>query len=155
VLGAGESGAGAALLGKKLGYNVLVSDSGKVADKYQNVLNKSGIKWEEGGHSAEFLEGVEMVVKSPGIPSDIALIKNLKETGAEVISEIEFGARNSKSKIIGITGTNGKTTTTLLTHHILQKAGLDVGMAGNVGNSFCAELVKGVLCVGSKQFSTG
>lgn len=143
MLGAGESGAGAALLGKKLGYNVLVSDSGKVADKYQNVLNKSGIKWEEGGHSPEFLKGAEIVVKSPGIPSDIALIKDLKEAGAEVISEIEFGARNSKARIIGITGTNGKTTTTLLTYHILQKAGLDVGIAGNVGNSFCAELVKG------------
>ena len=143
VLGAGESGAGAALLGKKLGYDVSVSDSGEVADKYQNVLNKSGIKWEEGGHSASFLEGAEIVVKSPGIPSDIALIKNLKESGAEVISEIEFGARNSQSKIIGITGTNGKTTTTLLTYHILQNAGLDVGIAGNVGNSFCAELVKG------------
>ncbi|MFT4771072.1 MAG: UDP-N-acetylmuramoylalanine--D-glutamate ligase [Cryomorphaceae bacterium] len=142
VLGAGESGAGAALLGKKLGYDVLVSDSGIVADKYQNVLNKSEIKWEEGGHSAEFLEGAEIVVKSPGIPSEIATIKNLKEAGAEVISEIEFGARNSNAKIIGITGTNGKTTTTLLLHHILQKAGLDVGIAGNVGNSFCAELVE-------------
>jgi UDP-N-acetylmuramoylalanine--D-glutamate ligase len=143
VLGAGESGAGAALLGKKLGYDVLVSDSKKVADKYQNVLNKSGIKWEEGGHSASFLEGAELVVKSPGIPSDIDLIKNLKAEGAEVISEIEFGARHTKAKIIAITGTNGKTTTTLLTHHILQKAGLDVGLAGNVGNSFCAELEKG------------
>jgi UDP-N-acetylmuramoylalanine--D-glutamate ligase len=142
VLGAGESGAGAALLGKKLGYDVLVSDAGIVADKYQNVLNKSEIKWEEGGHSAEFLEGAEMVVKSPGIPSEIAIIKNLKEAGAEVISEIEFGARNSNAKIIGITGTNGKTTTTSLLHHILQKAGLDVSIAGNVGNSFCAELVK-------------
>lgn len=143
VLGAGESGAGAALLGKKLGYNVSVSDSGKVADRYQNVLNKSGINWEEGGHSAEFLNGAEVVVKSPGIPSEITLIENLKEAGAEVISEIEFGARNSRAKLIAITGTNGKTTTTMLTHHILQKAGMDAGIAGNVGNSFCAELVKG------------
>ncbi|MEM9053083.1 MAG: UDP-N-acetylmuramoyl-L-alanine--D-glutamate ligase [Bacteroidota bacterium] len=143
VLGAGESGTGAALLGQKLGYDVFISDSGKVADKYQNVLNKSGIKWEEGGHSDAFLANPDLVIKSPGIPGTIDLIKNLKAQGVEIISEIEFGARNSSSNIIAITGTNGKTTTTMLTYHILKNAGLDVGIAGNVGNSFCGELLEG------------
>lgn len=143
VLGAGESGAGAALLGQKVGYEVFVSDAGKVGDKYQNVLNKSGIKWEEGRHSEEFLENPDLVVKSPGIPGEVAVVQKLKERGVEVISEIEFGFRNSNAKVIAITGTNGKTTTTMLTYHILSNAGLDVAMAGNVGNSFCGELVNG------------
>ena len=143
VLGAGESGTGAALLGHKLGYDVFVSDSGQVAEKYQNVLNKSGIKWEEEGHTETFLANPDLVIKSPGIPGTIDLIKNLKAQGVEVISEIEFGARHSSSKIIAITGTNGKTTTTMLTYHILKNARLDVGIAGNVGNSFCGELIEG------------
>jgi UDP-N-acetylmuramoylalanine--D-glutamate ligase len=142
VLGAGESGAGAALLGQKIGYDVFVSDAGKVADKYQNVLNKSGIKWEEGRHSEEFLKSPDLVVKSPGIPNEVKVIQDLKANGVEVISEIEFGARNTNAKIVGITGTNGKTTTTMLTYHILNKAGLDVAMAGNVGKSFCGALAE-------------
>ena len=142
VLGAGESGTGAALLGKKLGYEVFVSDSGKVADKYQNVLYKSGIKWEEGKHSSSFLEDAELVVKSPGIPSEVPVVRQFREKGISVISEIEFAARHTDAKLIAITGTNGKTTTTLLTYHILKKAGLDVGLAGNVGKSFAAELAK-------------
>lgn len=140
ILGAGESGTGAALLGKKMGYDVFVSDSGKIADKYQSVLYKSGIKWEEGRHGKPFLERVDLVVKSPGIPGDVKVVKDLRDAGAEVISEIEFAGRHSKAKLIAITGTNGKTTTTLLTGHILKKAGLDVGVAGNVGNSFAREL---------------
>lgn len=143
VLGAGESGTGAALLGQKLGYDVFVSDARMVAKRYQNVLNKAGIKWEEKGHSDVFLANSELVIKSPGIPGNIEIIRNLKAQSVEVISEIEFGARHSNAKIIAITGTNGKTTTTMLTYHILQNAGLDVAMAGNVGNSFCAELVAG------------
>jgi len=143
VLGAGESGAGAALLGQKIGYDVFVSDAGKVADKYQNVLNKSGIKWEEEGHSEEFLKSADLVVKSPGIPNEVKVVQELKAKGVEIISEIEFGARNTNAHIIGITGTNGKTTTTMLTYHILHKSGLDVAMAGNVGKSFCGELANG------------
>jgi len=143
VLGGGESGTGAALLGKKMGFDVFVSDSGKIADKYQSVLYKSGIKWEEGKHEKALTAGADLVVKSPGIPSEVPVVRSLRDSGREVVSEIEFASRHSKSKIIAITGTNGKTTTTLLTGHVLKKAGLDVAVAGNVGNSFAGELAKG------------
>lgn len=142
VLGGGESGAGAAILGKKLGHDVFVSDRGLIKEKYKNVLNKAGIKWEEGAHSAEFLQGAELVIKSPGIPSETSIVVNLRKQGAEVISEIEFAARHTKGKIIAITGTNGKTTTTLLTYHIFANAKLDVVAAGNVGKSFAGQLAE-------------
>jgi len=142
VLGGGESGAGAAKLGQKLGYDVFLSDRGVIKEKYKNVLNKAGIKWEEGAHSSAFLQGAELVIKSPGIPTDAQIIKDLKSAGAEVISEIEFAARHTTGKIIAITGTNGKTTTTLLTHHIFAKAGKDVVAAGNVGESFAGLLAE-------------
>ncbi|NEN22975.1 UDP-N-acetylmuramoyl-L-alanine--D-glutamate ligase [Cryomorpha ignava] len=142
VLGGGESGAGAAMLGKKLGYDVFLSDRGVLKEKYKNVLIKAGIKWEEGAHSGDFLQGTELVIKSPGIPSETAIVLDLKKAGAEVISEIEFAARHTKGKIIAITGTNGKTTTTLLTHHMFAKAGKDVIAAGNVGKSFAGLLAE-------------
>jgi UDP-N-acetylmuramoylalanine--D-glutamate ligase len=142
ILGAGESGTGAALLGKKLGYDVFVSDRGAIKEKYQNVLSSNGVKWEQGQHSAEFVAGAELVIKSPGIPSEAPVVKELRQKGVEVISEIEFGSRHTKGKIIAITGTNGKTTTTLLTHHIFEKAGLDVAVGGNVGKSFAGLLAE-------------
>jgi len=143
IFGGGESGTGAALLGQKLGYDVFVSDSGKLKDKYKAVLSQKGIRWEEGGHSAAFADGVGLVVKSPGIPSTVTAVSNFSRKGIEVISEIEFAARHTRGKMIAITGTNGKTTTTLLTHHIFAKAGVDVAMAGNVGRSFAASLTEG------------
>lgn len=142
ILGAGESGTGAALLGKKLGYDVFVSDRGAIKEKYQHVLSSNGVKWEQGQHSAEFVAGAELVIKSPGIPSEAPLVKELRQKGVEVISEIEFGSRHTKGKIIAITGTNGKTTTTLLTHHIFEKAGMDVAVGGNVGKSFAGLLAE-------------
>jgi UDP-N-acetylmuramoylalanine--D-glutamate ligase len=143
VLGAGESGTGAARLGAKLGYDVYVSDSGRIAEKYKLALTDSGISWEEGRHGRYVTDGADLVVKSPGIPGEAKVVEGLRNKGIEVISEIEFGSRHTKAKLIGITGTNGKTTTTLLTYHILARAGLDVGVAGNVGNSFAAELAEG------------
>ena len=135
VLGAGESGVGAALLGMKMGFDVFVSDAGKIKDVYLERLVKNSIPFEEGGHDIERILSAAEVVKSPGIPDNAPLITRLKENGVSVISEIEFAARYAKGKMICITGSNGKTTTTLLTYHILQKAGLDVGLAGNVGKS--------------------
>ena len=142
VLGGGESGVGAALLAKKLGLQVFVSDSKLLKPIYAKELQQAGIPFEEGQHTEALFFGVKYVVKSPGIPSNIALITRLKEQGAEVISEIEFASRHTTGKIVGITGSNGKTTTTLLTHHIFKKAGWDVGLAGNVGTSFARLLAE-------------
>ena len=142
VLGGGESGVGAAMLGQKLGYHVRLSDRGKLKEKYRNVLMKAGIEWEEGAHSEAFLTDVEMVIKSPGIPTGSEVVKSLIEAGAEVISEIEFAARHTHGKMIAITGTNGKTTTTLLTYHIFKKVGVDVAVAGNMGKSFAGQLAE-------------
>ncbi|MCA1750890.1 MAG: UDP-N-acetylmuramoyl-L-alanine--D-glutamate ligase [Cryomorphaceae bacterium] len=143
IFGGGESGTGAALLGRKLGYDVFVTDSGKLKESYKSVLTRSGVRWEEGGHTGAFTEGAEFVVKSPGIPSTAAAVSDFRRKGIEVISEIEFAARHTKGKMIAITGTNGKTTTTLLTHHIFAKAGVDVAVAGNVGKSFAGLLAEG------------
>ncbi len=142
VLGAGESGVGAALLGVKLGYNVRVSDKGKVKETYKDVLNKAGIFWEENGHSKSGIGQPDLVVKSPGIPGHIPLIKDLKADGAEVISEVEFASRHTSGKIVAITGTNGKTTTTSLIYHIFEKAGLDVAIVGNIGQSFAGAVAE-------------
>lgn len=136
ALGGGESGVGAAILAQKQGYTVLVSDNGKVSEKYKNVLTQYGIDWEESGHSIARILTADVVVKSPGIPDTVALVKQLVANGVPVISEIEFASRYTKAKIIAITGSNGKTTTTMLTYHILKSAGLHVGMAGNIGDSF-------------------
>jgi UDP-N-acetylmuramoylalanine--D-glutamate ligase len=136
ILGGGESGVGTAILGKKEGYTVFVSDNGKIKDKYKEVLKNYEIEWEEEGHSENRILGADEVMKSPGIPDSVPLIRKLVEIGVPVISEIEFAARYTDAMIIGITGSNGKTTTTMLVDHILKNGGLNVGMAGNIGDSF-------------------
>lgn len=140
VLGAGESGAGAAVLAKVKGYDVFVSDMSGIKDVYKKQLDDYGIEWEEGGHTAEKILCADEVVKSPGIPETAPLVVALKEKGTPVISEIEFAGRYTHARMICITGSNGKTTTTLLTYHILKKAGLHVGLAGNVGKSLALQV---------------
>ncbi len=142
ILGAGESGVGAAILAKKQGWNVLVSDSGKIKDSFKLELENRAIEWEEGMHSNERILQAELIIKSPGIPDKIALIQIIKAKGIKIISEIEFGGYYSKAKTICITGSNGKTTTTMLTYHILKKAGWNVGLAGNVGQSFAKQIAE-------------
>lgn len=140
VLGAGESGAGAAYLAQQQGYEVFVSDFGAIADKYKAQLQAWGIRFEEKQHTeAKIFQAVE-VIKSPGIPEKAPIIKALRERNIPVISEIEFAGRYTKANIIGITGSNGKTTTTSLTYHILKNAGLNVGLAGNIGKSFAYQV---------------
>ena len=134
VLGAGESGVGTAILAKKKNYRVFVSDRGKIKKKYKNVLEHFEIDWEEQQHSEEKILNADVVMKSPGIPDTATLVKKLIAKGIPVISEIEFAAKYTNAKIIGITGSNGKTTTTMLTYHILKEGGLNVGMAGNIGD---------------------
>ncbi len=141
-MGAGESGTGAAVLGIKQGFEVFVSDKGLIKEKYKDVLSQYEIDFEEGKHSIERILNADEVVKSPGIPDKIALIIQLQELSIPVISEIEFAARYTKARLICITGSNGKTTTTLLTWHILNKAGLNVGLAGNVGQSFALQVAE-------------
>ncbi len=136
VLGAGESGVGTAILAKKKNYLVFVSDKGKIKDKYKNVLEHFEIDWEEEHHSEDKILNADVVMKSPGIPDTTPLVKRLVDKGVPVISEIEFAAKHTNATIIGITGSNGKTTTTMLTYNILKKGGLNVGMAGNIGDSF-------------------
>ncbi len=142
VLGAGESGVGAAVLGKKKGWDVFVSDKGKVKEKYKEVLWNHGIEWEEEKHTEEFILNADEVVKSPGIPEKAEMLKQVREKGIPVVSEIEFALRYTKAKTIGITGTNGKTTTAMLTHYILEKAGLNVMLGGNVGKSLALQLAE-------------
>jgi UDP-N-acetylmuramoylalanine--D-glutamate ligase len=142
ILGAGESGVGSAILAQKQGYAVFVSDLGKIKVKYKEVLSNYNIEFEEGKHSEEKILKAEIVVKSPGIPDTAPLILKLKEKGIPVISEIEFAGRYTDAKTICITGSNGKTTTTLLTHYILKNAGLNVGLAGNVGKSFAWQVAE-------------
>ena len=142
ILGAGESGVGSAILAQKQGYAVFVSDSGKIKEKYKSTLANYNIEFEEGTHSEEKILKTELVVKSPGIPDTAPLILKLKQNGIPVISEIEFAGRYTGAKTICITGSNGKTTTTLLTHHILESAGLNVGLAGNVGKSFAWQVAE-------------
>lgn len=136
ILGGGESGVGTAILGLKQGFEIFLSDKGKIKETYKEALIHIGIDWEEEQHTEAKILNADLVVKSPGIPDTVPLIKALVEKGIPVISEIEFAARYTKGTIIGITGSNGKTTTTMLTHHILKNGGLDVGMAGNIGDSF-------------------
>jgi UDP-N-acetylmuramoylalanine--D-glutamate ligase len=136
VLGGGESGVGTAILGKKKGYEVFVSDFGKIKDKYKEVLNSNDIDWEDETHTEALILNADVVMKSPGIPEKVAIVKKLVEKGIPVISEIEFAAPFTKAITIGITGSNGKTTTTMLTYHLLKSAGLNVGLGGNIGKSF-------------------
>ena len=136
ILGGGESGIGTAILGKKKGYDVFVSDFGKIKANYKEVLIINGIAWEEETHSEDLILNADVVMKSPGIPDKSPIVKKLKEKGVSVISEIEFAAPFTEAITIGITGSNGKTTTTMLTYHLLKAAGLNVGIAGNIGKSF-------------------
>ena len=136
VLGAGESGVGTAILGIKKGFEVFVSDKGKIQEKYKEVLEHVEIEWEEGGHTEAKLLNADLVMKSPGIPDTVPLVRKMQEQAIPVVSEIEFAAQYTKAKIIGITGSNGKTTTTMLTHHLIKSDGAVVGMAGNIGDSF-------------------
>lgn len=135
ILGGGESGIGAAMLAKKKGLVPFVSDSGRIEQQYKEVLLKENIEWEEGKHSFEKLSQATTIVKSPGIPDEAEIVEKL-QLAVEVISEVEFAYRYCNAKLIAITGSNGKTTTAYLVYHILQKAGLNVGLAGNVGKSF-------------------
>ncbi|PKB16031.1 UDP-N-acetylmuramoyl-L-alanine--D-glutamate ligase [Flavobacterium sp. 5] len=136
ILGGGESGVGTAILGKKQGYDVFVSDFGKIKDSYKEVLIINDIAWEEEKHTEELILNADVVMKSPGIPDKSPIVKQLKNKGVSVISEIEFAAPFTNAVTVGITGSNGKTTTTMLTYHVLKAAGLNVGLAGNVGKSF-------------------
>lgn len=142
VLGAGESGTGAAVLAKKEGFQVFVSDLGKVKEDNKNVLLNHEIDWEEEGHTEALILDAQEVVKSPGIPEDAELILKLKDRGVNVISEIEFAGRYSKAKMIGVTGSNGKTTTVHLLFFIMTNAGMDVGLAGNVGKSLALQVAE-------------
>ena len=140
VLGAGESGTGAAILAKEKGYDVFVSDFGTIKEPYRALLDQNGIAWEDGKHSEELILNADEVIKSPGIPSTAPLIQKLQAKGTPIISEIEFAARYTDAKMICITGSNGKTTTTSLIYYILRQAGLNVGLAGNIGNSLALQV---------------
>ena len=140
VLGGGESGVGAAVLAKEKGMDVFLSDMGMISEKYKSILNQHEIRWEEGQHTQELILNADEVVKSPGIPPTTPLMQKITELGIPVISEIEFAGRYTDAKMVCITGSNGKTTTTLLIYHILKQAGLNVGLAGNVGQSLAYQV---------------
>lgn len=142
VLGGGESGVGAAILGKDKGWDVFLSDYGTVAPRYAEVLDREGIAWEHGTHTMERILAADEVVKSPGIAPTTPVVRAIVEKGIPVISEIEFAGRYTDSRMVCITGSNGKTTTTLLTYHILRNAGVDVGLAGNVGKSLALQVAR-------------
>ena len=142
VLGGGESGVGAAVLGKTKGMQVFLSDMGDISDHYREILDSEGIEYETGHHTEERILEADVVVKSPGIPPCSPIVRKIMEKGIPVISEIEFAARYTDAKMVCITGSNGKTTTTLLTYHILKEAGLNVGLAGNVGRSLAYQVAR-------------
>ena len=142
ILGAGESGAGAAVLAQKKGFDTFVSDMSLIKDKYKAMLNERSIQWEEGKHTEELILNADEVIKSPGIPNDVPIILKLKNQGTPIISEIEFAGRYTNAKMICITGSNGKTTTTSLIYHIFKKAGLNVGLAGNIGQSLAYQVAE-------------
>lgn len=140
ILGAGESGVGAAILAKVKGATVFVSDFGTIKPSFQQELNEHGLEWEEGTHTMERILAADIVVKSPGIPEKAPVMKAIREQGIKVVSEIEFAGYFTDAKKVCITGSNGKTTTTMLIHHMLTKAGMNVGLAGNVGYSFAKQV---------------
>ena len=142
ILGAGESGTGAAVLAQKKGFETFVSDMSAIKDKYKQMLDERNIRWEEGQHSESLILNANEVIKSPGIPNDAPIILKLKAQGTPVISEIEFAGRYTHAKMICITGSNGKTTTTSLIYHIFKKAGLNVGLAGNIGRSLAYQVAE-------------
>jgi UDP-N-acetylmuramoylalanine--D-glutamate ligase len=142
ILGAGESGTGAAILAKAKGYDVFVSDQGVIKDQYKKELSENSIVFEEGKHSEEKILTASLIIKSPGIPDKAEVIKKAKSKSIEIIDEIEFAFRFLTGKVIAITGTNGKTTTTLLTYHLMKSAGMNVALAGNVGESLARKVAK-------------
>ena len=142
ILGGGESGVGAAVLGKEKGWDVFLSDKSLLKQKYKDELNEINVRWEEGEHSEDEVLSADCIIKSPGIPDKVELIQKAKAKGIEIISEIEFAYRYTQGKIIAITGSNGKTTTTSLIYHILKNAGLNVGVGGNIGYSFARMVAK-------------
>lgn len=142
VLGGGESGVGAAILGLDKGWDVFLSDNGPIAQRYKEQLDREGIAWEENGHTESLILSATEVIKSPGIPPTAPIVVKLTAKGTPVISEIEFAGRYTDAKMVCITGSNGKTTTTMLTYHILREAGLDVGIAGNVGRSLALQVAR-------------
>ena len=142
ILGGGESGVGAALLAQKVGDRPFVSDAGQIPAQYQAVLNDNGIAYEMGGHRIESFFDANVIVKSPGIPGHVPVIETLRRRGKPIISEIEYGFRHCRSRIIAITGSNGKTTTAALTHHLLQLCGEKIWLGGNIGQSFAAMVAK-------------
>ncbi|MFN6945250.1 MAG: UDP-N-acetylmuramoyl-L-alanine--D-glutamate ligase [Cytophagaceae bacterium] len=141
ILGAGESGTGAALLAKAKGYDIFVSDQGQIQEKYIYMLYQEGIAYESGKHTEDLILNADLVIKSPGIPVTAPIVQKLKAKGIAIISEIEFASRYTSAKFVAITGSNGKTTTTLLTYHLLKNMGLNVGLAGNVGDSLAKQVV--------------
>jgi UDP-N-acetylmuramoylalanine--D-glutamate ligase len=141
ILGGGESGVGTALLGKAKGFDVFVSDKGNIKDKYKDVLIQNEIEWEDETHTEEKILNADIVMKSPGIPDKAPLVKHIREKGITVVSEIEFAATFTNATIVGVTGSNGKTTTATLTHHLL-KPELEVGLAGNIGDSFAKQILE-------------
>ncbi len=143
VLGGGESGVGTALLGKKKGYDVFVSDFGKIKNNYKEILALNRLEWEEEKHTEDLILNADVVMKSPGIPDKSPIVKQLKKKGIPIISEIEFAYQFTDKETIGITGSNGKTTTTMLTHYLIKQGGLNVGLAGNVGKSFAWQVAEG------------
>jgi UDP-N-acetylmuramoylalanine--D-glutamate ligase len=143
ILGAGESGAGSAILAQQKGFDVFVSDKGQIKEKYRELLDKNNIKWEEGHHNEDIILSASEIIKSPGIPENAPIILKVREKGIPVISEIEFAGRYCTGKTICVTGSNGKTTVTNLISHILRKAGMNVAMTGNVGNSFAMAVAEG------------
>ena len=142
ILGAGESGAGAAVLAQKQGFDVFVSDMSMIADKYKKLLDDHQIAWEEGQHTEDKILNADEIIKSPGIPDTAPIVRKARERGIGIISEIEFAGRYTRSKMICITGSNGKTTTTSLIYHIFKAAGYDAGLAGNIGNSLALQVAE-------------
>ena len=142
ILGGGESGVGTAILGKKKGYEVFVSDFGKIKENYKEILAINAIPWEDEQHTEALILNADVVMKSPGIPEKAPIVKKLIELGIPVISEIEFAVQFTDAVTVGITGSNGKTTTTLLTYHLLKQGGLNVGLAGNIGKSFAWQVAE-------------
>ena len=142
ILGAGESGAGAAVLAKKEGFEVFVSDMSKIKDNYKKLMDDHNIEWEEGHHTEEKILDADEVIKSPGIPKEAPMVQKLMAKGTPIISEIEFAGRYTDAKMICITGSNGKTTTTSLIYHIIKSAGYDVGLAGNIGKSLALQVAE-------------
>lgn len=143
ILGGGESGVGAAILAQKKGFEVFVSDMGIIKDSYRDMLNKYGLEWEDGHHTEEKILNADEIIKSPGIPDKADIIVKIKEKGIPIISEIEFAGRYTDAKMICITGSNGKTTTTSLIYHIFKEAGYNIGLAGNIGRSLALQVAEG------------